>query len=70
VVINDAGLSGRSATNGGVEKTTVELVNLCSRMMDLLDAPRDISFFSKREEIAVGVIFKQADRPTLQIRRY
>jgi AraC-like DNA-binding protein len=47
VVINDAGLSGRSATNGGVKKTTVELVNLCSRMMDLLDAPRDISFLSK-----------------------
>src|ERR1700723_3736521 len=28
-------------------KTTVELVNACSRMMDLLDAPRDISFFGK-----------------------
>jgi AraC-like DNA-binding protein len=28
-------------------ETTIELVNLCSRMMDLLDAPRDISFFSK-----------------------
>ena len=28
-------------------ETTVELVNSCSRMMDLLDAPRDISFFSK-----------------------
>ena len=28
-------------------ETTVELVNACSRMMDLLDAPRDISFFSK-----------------------
>ena len=28
-------------------KTTIELVNLCSRMMDLRDAPRDISFFSK-----------------------
>ena len=30
-----------------IGKTTVELVNLCSRMMDLLDAPRDISFFAK-----------------------
>src|ERR1700733_14507460 len=28
-------------------KTTVELVNACSRMVDLLDAPRDISFFGK-----------------------
>jgi AraC-like DNA-binding protein len=28
-------------------ETTVELVNSCSRMMDLVDAPRDISFFSK-----------------------
>ena len=28
-------------------ETTVELVNSCFRMMDLLDAPRDISFFSK-----------------------
>src|SRR5580698_6687739 len=28
-------------------ESTVELVNSCSRMMDLLDAPRDISFFSK-----------------------
>jgi len=28
-------------------ETTVQLVNSCSRMMDLLDAPRDISFFSK-----------------------
>jgi AraC-like DNA-binding protein len=28
-------------------ETTVELVNSCSRMVDLLDAPRDISFFSK-----------------------
>jgi AraC-like DNA-binding protein len=30
-----------------IGKTTVELANLCSRMMDLLDAPRDISFFGK-----------------------
>ena len=28
-------------------KTTVELVNSCSRMMDLMDVPQDISFFSK-----------------------
>jgi AraC-like DNA-binding protein len=28
-------------------ETTLELVNLCSRMMDLLDAPRDISFLGK-----------------------
>jgi len=28
-------------------ETTAELVNSCSRMMDLLDAPRDISFFGK-----------------------
>ena len=28
-------------------ETTVELVNSCSRMMDLVEAPRDISFFSK-----------------------
>src|SRR5260370_18597414 len=28
-------------------ETTLELVNSCSRMMDLLDAPPDISFFSK-----------------------
>jgi transcriptional regulator GlxA family with amidase domain len=31
----------------GIGKTTVELVNSCSRMMDLLDGPRDISFFGK-----------------------
>jgi len=30
-----------------IGKTTVELVNSCSRMIDLLDAPRDISFFAK-----------------------
>src|SRR5258705_4646850 len=30
-----------------IAATTVELVNSCSRMMDLLDAPRDISFFGK-----------------------
>jgi len=30
-----------------IGKTTVELVNACSRMMDLLDSPRDISFFGK-----------------------
>ena len=39
------------ATSGAcgmdIGETTVELVNSCSRMMDLLDAPRDISFFSK-----------------------
>src|ERR1700749_1647862 len=28
-------------------RTTVELINACSRMIDLLDAPRDISFFGK-----------------------
>jgi AraC-like DNA-binding protein len=31
----------------GMGETTVELVNSCSRMIDLLDAPRDISFFGK-----------------------
>jgi len=30
-----------------IGKTTVELANACSRMMDLLDAPRDIPFFGK-----------------------
>jgi AraC-like DNA-binding protein len=39
------------ATSGGcgmgMGETTVELVNSCSRMMDLLDVPRDISFFGK-----------------------
>src|SRR5258706_10389179 len=39
------------ATSGGcgmgMGETTVELVNSCSRMIDLLDAPRDISFFAK-----------------------
>jgi AraC-like DNA-binding protein len=30
-----------------IGKTKVELVNSCSRMMDLLDTPRDVSFFSK-----------------------
>jgi len=39
------------ATSGacgmGMGETTVELVNSCSRMIDLLDAPRDISFFGK-----------------------
>jgi hypothetical protein len=29
-----------------IGKTSVELVNSCSRMMDLLDVPRDISFFA------------------------
>ena len=28
-------------------ETTIELVNLCFRTMDLLDALQDISFFSK-----------------------
>ena len=31
----------------GLGETTVDLVTSCSRMMDLLDVPRDISFFSK-----------------------
>jgi AraC-like DNA-binding protein len=30
-----------------IGKTTVELINACSRMMDLLDTQRDISFFGK-----------------------
>ena len=30
-----------------IGETTVELVNACSRMMDLLDTERDISFFGK-----------------------
>jgi len=30
-----------------IGETTVDLVNSCSRMMDLLDAPQDIPFFSK-----------------------
>ena len=30
-----------------IGETTVELVNACSRMMDLLNTPRDISFFGK-----------------------
>jgi AraC-like DNA-binding protein len=30
-----------------IGKTTVELINACSRIVDLLDTPRDISFFSK-----------------------
>src|ERR1700729_3615077 len=30
-----------------IGKSTLELVNACSRMMDLLDASRDISFFGK-----------------------
>jgi AraC-like DNA-binding protein len=30
-----------------IGETTVELVNSCSRMMDLLDAPQEISFFGK-----------------------
>ena len=29
-----------------IGKTTVELVNSCCRLMDLLDTPRDVSFFS------------------------
>jgi len=29
-----------------IGETTVELVNACSRLMDLLDAPQDIPFFS------------------------
>jgi len=39
------------ATSGacgmGMGETTVELVTSCSWMMDLLGAPRDISFFGK-----------------------
>jgi AraC-like DNA-binding protein len=39
------------ATSGAcgmaIGKTTVELVESCSRMMDLLDAPRDMSFFGR-----------------------
>jgi hypothetical protein len=39
------------ATSGAcgmaIGKTTVELINACSRMMDLLDTPRDTSFFRK-----------------------
>ena len=30
-----------------IGKTTVELVNACCRLLDLLDAPQDISFFGK-----------------------
>ena len=30
-----------------IGETTVELVNACSRLMDLLDAPQDIPFFGK-----------------------
>jgi AraC-like DNA-binding protein len=30
-----------------IGETTVELVNACSRLMDVLDAPRDIPFFGK-----------------------
>jgi hypothetical protein len=30
-----------------IGKTTVELVNSCSRMMDLPDTPRDVSFFKQ-----------------------
>jgi AraC-like DNA-binding protein len=30
-----------------IGETTVELVNACSRLLDLLDAPQDISFFGK-----------------------
>jgi len=30
-----------------IGEITVELVNACSRMMDLLDAPQDIPFFGK-----------------------
>ena len=30
-----------------IGKTTVELVNACSRLMDLLDAPQDIPFFGR-----------------------
>ena len=30
-----------------IGETTVELVNACSRLLDLLDAPRDIPFFGK-----------------------
>jgi AraC-type transcriptional regulator N-terminus len=40
-----------AATSGAcgmaLGQTAVELVNSCSRMMDLLGAPRDISFFGK-----------------------
>ena len=37
-----------SGTRGmAIGVTTVDLVNSCSRMMDLLDAPRDIPFFGK-----------------------
>jgi AraC-like DNA-binding protein len=36
-----------SACGMAIGKTTVELVNSCSRMMDLLEVPRDISLFGK-----------------------
>jgi AraC-like DNA-binding protein len=37
-----------SGTRGmAIGVTTVDLVNSCSRMMDLLDAPQDIPFFAK-----------------------
>jgi transcriptional regulator GlxA family with amidase domain len=34
-------------TGGLFLETTVELVNSCSRLLDLLDAPQDIPFFGK-----------------------
>ena len=37
-----------SGTRGmSIGETTIELVNACSRLLDLLDAPQDISFFGK-----------------------
>jgi transcriptional regulator GlxA family with amidase domain len=46
-VLPDLLFPGTAKAFGDPGETTVELVNSCSRMMDLLDAPRDISFFSK-----------------------
>src|ERR1700723_2369988 len=50
-ILNSEEIHIPEATSGacgmGMGETTVELVNACSRMMDLLNAPRDISFFGK-----------------------
>jgi len=41
-------LDATSGTSGmAIGVTTVDLVNSCCRMMDLLDAPQDIPFFAK-----------------------
>src|SRR5882724_3292468 len=57
-----------SDTRGmAIGETTVELVNSCSRMMDLLDAPQDIPFFGKLIQREIIYRLLQGDRKSTRL---